>query len=93
MNGFRAAVVVLALAGCAAQELAPVTVREAVAEAPCDPAKLPRRPVFPADALTGGEDIFTIGTVLWADRKARKAYGVELEVFAAGCAGRPSAGP
>lgn len=80
----RAALVLLLLAGCAAREVAPPAVSTAVPEAPCD-ADVPVRPVFPADALTGNEDIFTLGTTLWADRKARRAYELQLEAIAEGC--------
>ncbi len=78
-----------ALAGCAGDPAAPAMVREAVAEPPCAPGKLPKRPAYAADSLTGGEDIWTLGTAIWADRKARQGYIRELEAFAAGCAGLP----
>lgn len=78
-----------AVAGCATQDLAPTNTATAVAEPPCDPAKLPPRPVtFPADALKGDEDIWIMGITLWADRKARMAYGAQLETFAGECARR-----
>lgn len=79
----RALVVVL-LAGCAAQETAPPTVSQAVAEAPCK-AAVPPRPVFPTEALTGKEDLWTIATTLWADHKARRAYELQLETIVDGC--------
>jgi len=76
------------LAGCAAQETAGGVVKEAVATATCDGSKVPQRPAFPADVLTGKEDIFTIGSTLWADRKARQAYELPLEAFYAECSKR-----
>lgn len=75
------------LAGCETNQTAPGTVKEAVAEAPCK-AKLGSKPVYPADMLTGSEDIFTTGTVLWADRKARRARELELETTVEGCTRR-----
>lgn len=82
-----AAVALLAAlgAGCATQETAPPVVKQAVAEAPCNGQKAPRRPAFPSDALTGNEGLWTIGTALWAERKARRAYEAELEVFVEEC--------
>jgi len=66
-------------------ESAPAVVKEVVAEAPCK-VSLPLRPAFPADELNGDEDIFTIGKTLWADRLARRAYGLQLETEIKGCA-------
>lgn len=83
---FAILIVVLFLAGCAMDAATPA--KQAVAEAPCK-AAVPKRPVFPADTLTGSEDIWTIGTTLWADRKARKAYELELEKIAEGCTRPP----
>lgn len=80
-----AAIALLLLAGCAwFGDTAPASTARVVPEAPCD-ADVPARPVFPADTLTGDEDIFTLGTTLWADRKARKAYELQLEKVAIGC--------
>ena len=73
-----------AIAGCGMLETAPITVDRAVAEAPCK-VDVPVRPVFPADTLTGDEDIFTIGKTLWADRLARRGYGLQLETAIKGC--------
>lgn len=73
----------MALAGCAGVATAPATVSKAVAVA-C-PTSVPPVPVFPADTLTGDEDIFTLGTTLWADIKARKAYEIDLSTRLAGC--------
>lgn len=84
----RTIVLALLLAGCAAQETAPGTVNKAVPEAPCD-ADVPPRPVFPADALTGKEDLWTIATTLWADHKARRAYELQLETIVEGCTRAP----
>lgn len=78
----------LAVAGCAAQQTAGGVTKEAVATATCDGSKVPPRPAFPADALTGKEDVFTIGVTLWADRKARQAYELPLEAFYAECSKR-----
>lgn len=80
-------VVFLALSGCAIDTDSGTT-KEAVAEEPCDRSKLPRPPILAADALTGDEDLFVIGTTLWADRKARQAYERELATFADGCSKR-----
>lgn len=79
---FAILITVILLAGCAMDAALPA--KQAVAEAPCK-ADVPKRPVFPADTLTGNEDIWTIGTTLWADHKARKAYELELEKIAEGC--------
>lgn len=79
-----AALAVVFAAGCASPPpVAPVVVPKAVAVA-C-PTAMPPRPAFPVDRLTGNEDIWTIGTALWADRKARQAYELELEVRLRGC--------
>lgn len=78
-----AALSVIALAGCAGTATAPGTVKVAVATA-CD-APVPAKPVFPADTLTGDEDIFTLGKTLWADRKARQAYEMEIRTALEGC--------
>jgi len=86
------ALVVLALAsaaGCAGLGTAPPVAKEAVPEAPCK-ADVPARPVFPADTLTGDEDIWTKGVVLWADRKARQAYELKLEIIVAKCTASPA---
>lgn len=69
-------VIALVLAGCATPQVGPV-VKQAVSTA-CD-APVPEKPVYPADQLTGNEDIFTLVKVLWADRKARIAYELKLE--------------
>lgn len=79
----------LLLAGCETLGTAPATVKAAVAEAPCK-VSVPVRPVFPADTLTGDEDEFTLGTVLWADRKAREAYQLQLETIVKGCTAPPA---
>lgn len=47
--------------------------------------EVPAEPVYPADTLTGAEDIFTIVKTLWADRKARQAYALQLKTALAGC--------
>ncbi len=80
----RALALLLLLAGCAAMETAPATVPQAVAEAPCK-AELSAKPVYPADTLRGDEDIFVMGTTLWADRKARQARELVLETTIEGC--------
>lgn len=78
----------LVLAACAGPQTAPATVSQAVAEKPCDGSKVAARPAFPADALTGKEDVFTIGKTLWADHLARKAYELPLERFYEECSKR-----
>lgn len=79
------------LAGCASTGTAPSTSIQAIPEEPCK-AKLGARPAYPADTLTGSEDVWTIGTTLWADRKARRARELELETALDGCT-RPNASP
>lgn len=79
-----AAVALALLAACATAPTAPAVVKQAVPEAPCAVA-VPPRPTFPADALTGAEDVFRIGVVLWADRLARRAYELQLETALEGC--------
>jgi hypothetical protein len=74
------------LAGCADTPTAPGVVKEAV-YMPCD-APVPALPVFPADTLTGDEDIFTLGKTLWADRKARQAYELKVRTALEGCTAR-----
>ncbi len=69
--------------GCANAPAAPATVNVATREAPCK-ADI-QRPTFPADTLTGDEDFWTIGTTLWADRLARKAYELQVETALNGC--------
>ena len=82
-----AAVLMVFLAGCAQTPVAPATVAIAVAEPPCRVSP-PTRPAFPVDALAADADIWTIGTALWADRLARKAYELELETAIRGCSGK-----
>jgi len=88
-RGTIAAALALLLAGCVTTGTAPSTVKEAVPEAPCK-ADVPARPTFPADTLTGAEDIWTLGVTLWADRKQRQAYELKLEIIAAKCTGSPA---
>jgi hypothetical protein len=80
----RVAALALLLAGCATPERlvevrvpVPVTCIEAV----------PERPDYPADALTGDEDLWTLVTTLWADRLARQAHQIRLEATLRACAG------
>lgn len=73
----------IALAGCAGSPTAPATVKVPV-PMPCD-VDVPALPVFPADTLTGDEDIFTLGKTLWADRKARQAYELKVRTALEGC--------
>ena len=80
-------VLLVSLAGCAGTPTAPATVAIAVAEPPCRVSP-PPRPVFPVDALAADADIWTIGTALWADRLARRAYELELETAIRGCSGK-----
>lgn len=82
---------VMAVAGCAGMETAPGNTKEAVAEPPCDASKVPQRPVLSADSLTGDEDVWTMGKTLWADRKARIAYELQLEKIADECTKRSAA--
>lgn len=74
------------LAGCGSAPTIPATVNVAVAT-PCD-APIPDKPVFPAETLTGAEDIFTIGKTLWADLKLRTAYELQLRTALEGCTGK-----
>lgn len=78
----RAALLALLLAGCATQT-APPTVKVPV-YLPC-PTDIPARPTFPADALTEQDDIWALGTALWADRLARESYEISLRVRLIGC--------
>lgn len=83
--------VALALAGCATDKETAPSPATAV-WTPC-PTQVPPKPTFPADSLTWKEDIFTIGTTLLADWKARRAYELDLETRLKGCtsAERPPA--
>jgi len=76
----------LLLAACASTPTAPAVVKEAVFQ-PCD-VPVPTRPSFPADSLTGDEDVFTLGKTLWADRQARMAYEAEVRTALEGCTRR-----
>lgn len=78
--------VALAIAGCAGGETAPGVVKEAV-YMPCN-APVAEKPVFPADTLTGDEDLWTLGKTLWADHKARQAYELEIRTALEGCTAR-----
>lgn len=78
-----ASIALALLAGCATQAPTTVTVDRAVV-VPC-PRQAPARPSFPADHLDPGADVWTIGTLLWADRKAREAYELELRAVAEEC--------
>ncbi len=71
-------------AGCASTPAQTNTTKEAVAEPPCR-IDVPEAPVFPADTLTGREDLFTLGKTLWADRLARRAHQLKLETALRGC--------
>ena len=73
----------LLLGACGTVPVPSGVVKEAV-WVPC-PISVPARPVFPAEALTGNEDIWTLGVTLWADRKARQAYELDLETRLVGC--------
>lgn len=75
------------LAGCGSL---PTTVEVKVpVPVPCL-SQAPVRPAFPADGLTGSEDLFTLGQTLWADRLTRRAYELELEAALSGCLKLPS---
>ena len=78
------------LAGCGSAPSIPATVSVAV-DKPCD-VPVPDVPVFPVEALTGAEDIFTIGKTLWADIKLRTAYELKLRAALEGCTGRAPEG-
>lgn len=75
------------LAGCGSAPSIPATVSVAVDKS-CD-VPVPDKPVFPAETLTGNEDIFTIGKTLWADLKLRTAYELKLRTALEGCTGQP----
>ena len=72
-------------AGCASwfEKPTPQVVKVAVAQ-PCK-VDVPARPAFPADDLSGDEDIFEIGKRLWADHLARRAYIAQIETALKGC--------
>ncbi len=89
LAGLGLVVLAAILAGCGTVPAAPATVKLAVAT-PCA-APVPQKPVFPADTLTGTEDIFTLGKTLWADIQARRAYEIELRTALEGCAGKAEA--
>ncbi len=78
----RTLLMVVLLAGCATP-VPPTVVKEAVIM-PCQTA-VPDRPSFPADDLGLEADIFVMGTALWADRKAREAYEIDLRTRLIGC--------
>ena len=78
-----AILLIVLLAGCASKPVPPSIVKVAV-EMPCQVA-VPNRPVFPADDLELEADIWTLGTALWADRKAREAYEIDLRMRLVGC--------
>ena len=80
------ALLLAVLSGCGTVPAIPATVAVAVPQ-PCD-APVPDKPVFPAEALTGAEDIFTLGKTLWADLKARQAYELKLRTALEGCTGK-----
>lgn len=81
----RALVLGLLLAGCATKEDTSGTMATAV-WVPCQTA-VPSKPVFPAETLTGKEDLFTIGKTLYADVQARVAYETDLRTRLEGCTG------
>lgn len=81
----RSVLILLLLAGCAAQAPQTITVKEAV-PVPCD-VRVPVRPMFADEMLTGDEDIFQMVRALWSGRLARKAYEQELEITLRGCVG------
>lgn len=88
-QGLLALAAVLLLAGCETTRTAPASIPRPVPEAPCK-ADVPARGVMPADTLTGDEDIFTLGAVLWADRLTRQAYELKLEIIVARCTASPA---
>jgi hypothetical protein len=73
----------IALAGCDTIPTAPELL-EVPVPVPCV-ERVPERPAFPADGLTGEEDIWTLATTLWADRLARRAYELRLETVVLAC--------
>jgi hypothetical protein len=73
----------LLLSGCATAPAPAITVKTAVAE-PC-PTTVPPRPAYAGDRLTGDEDLWTIGTALWAERKQRQAHELDLTLRLKGC--------
>lgn len=74
------------VAGCGTAPAIPATIAVAVAQ-PCA-VPVPDKPVFPAETLTGTEDIFTLGKTLWADIQRRQAYELQLRTALEGCTGR-----
>jgi hypothetical protein len=77
------AIIIATLMGCAGPQTAPGVVKVPVS-VPCQ-TQVPPRPVFPSDTLTGDEDLWTLGITLWADRKARKAWELDIETRLKGC--------
>ena len=88
MRAAAALVAALLCAGCATEGVAPGVVKAATPEPPCDAGKAPRARQYPADSLTGAEDLYQLGQVLWADRLARRAYQREAEAFIEECTRR-----
>ena len=88
MRAAVAMMVILALTGCVTRQAAPPAVKVPV-YLPCQ-TDVPQRPTFPADALTEADDIWALGTTLWADRKARQAYELGLEIRLQGCVNQPT---
>lgn len=77
-------ILTLFLVGCFNKKPQSAIEAKVAVETPCT-VTVPQRPVFPADNLTGEEDIFMIGMAMWADRKARQAYDTQLEIALKGC--------
>ena len=73
----------LILAGCASTRTAPPVISKPVI-LPCQ-TDVPDRPVLPADSLTDQDDLWAIGTALWADRLAREAYEIAIRTRLIGC--------
>lgn len=83
MRAAAAGLALLVLAGCETTPRAgPPT--EVPVPVPCV-ERVPLRPAFPGDGLTGDEDIFSLATTLWADRQARRAYELTLETTVLAC--------
>lgn len=88
MRAAAAAVAALLCAACATDGAAPGVVKAATPEPPCEAGKAPKARVYPADNLTGQEDVYQLGVVLWADRLARRAYQREADAFIEECTKR-----
>lgn len=79
----------LPLAGCASRPPTMVETKIRVS-VPCDAGDVPA-PAFPADGLTGDEDLYVKAQTLAADTEVREGYEARLRAAVEAC--RPTAPP